>query len=423
MYFAVSIQHPSARIPRLPTLVRAFGFFLGVLGVGVLGLLLLGLFAAPALAATTATTAATRPASILDDESFRTDAQAGLDRLYAMDFPAAESAFAKIGERYPDHPVGPLLQALVPWWQILLDPENPAHDEQFLAAMDQVIDRSDRRLRRDSNDLDGLFFRSGAFAFRARVHAYRGRWLRAANDGRKALSSLRRVKKLDPGNVDLDFGIGLFDYLADVVPKQHSFLKPFALLFPRGDRARGMAELQHAAEQGRFVQTEAHYALYQIHFQFEKDYGKATADVAWLRQHHPENPVFEVAQGRLYAQLGFWADAGLLFQQVAESQVEGRQGYSGAIAEEALYWLARGEMANRRYPSALQYLDRLDYLAKERNYDAYMRAAGRLRRGMTYDALGRRDDAVRCYREVLDLRPEGDVRARAQEFLEKPFAG
>jgi hypothetical protein len=42
---------------------------------------------------------------------------------------------------------------------------------------------------------------------------------------------------------------------------------------------------------------------------------------------------------------------------------------------------------------------------------------------MTYDSLGRRDDAVRCYREVLDLRPEGDVRARAQEFLEKPFTG
>jgi tetratricopeptide (TPR) repeat protein len=404
----VSTTHPSAA--RFPTPLRASA---------VLAALLLGFLAAPAFAAGTAS----HPPSILDDPSFRADALAGLDRLYAMDFPGAESAFTRIGERYPDHPVGPFLQALVPWWQILLDPENPAHDAQFLAAMDQVSDRSDRRLRRDSNDLDGLFFQSGAFAFRARVEAYRGRWLRAANDGRRALSNLRRVRKLDPGNVDLNFGIGLFDYLADVVPKQHPFLKPFALFFPRGDRARGLSELQQAAEQGRFVQTEAYYALYLIHFQFEKDYGKANADVSWLRQHHPDNPVFEVAQGRIYAQLGQWADAGLLFQQVAESQVEGRPGYSGAVAEEALYWLARGEMAGRRYPNALQYLDRLDYLAKERNYDAYMRAAGRLRRGMTYDALGRRDDAVRCYREVLDLKPEGDVRARAEEFLGRPFAG
>jgi tetratricopeptide (TPR) repeat protein len=387
------------------------------------GALLLGLLAPPVLPARATPAPSPRPATILDDETFRADALAGLDRLYAMDFPAAASAFARIGERYPDHPVGPLLQGLLPWWQILLDPENPAHDEELLAAMDQVVDRADRRLRRNPNDLDGLFFRSGAYAFRARVHAYRGRWLRAANDGRRALQSLRKVQKLDPGNPDLGFGIGLFDYLADVVPKKHPFLKPFALLLPRGDRARGLAELQESAEHGRFVQTEAYYALYQLHFQFEKDYGKANADVSWLRLHHPENPVFEVAQGRVYAQLGQWADAGILFQQVAESQVAGRPGYSGAIAEEALYWLARGEMANRQYPSALEYLDRLDYLAAERNYDAYLRSAGRLRRGMTYDALGRRDDAVRCYKEVLSQSPEGDVRARAEEFLNRPFAG
>ncbi|HEV7518594.1 MAG TPA: hypothetical protein VGR07_20050, partial [Thermoanaerobaculia bacterium] len=129
----MSTTHPSAA--RFPTPFRA---------CAILAALLLGLLASPAFAAATAS----RPASILDDESFRADALSGLDRLYAMDFPAAASAFAEIGERYPDHPVGPFLQALVPWWQILLDPENPAHDAELLAAMDQVIDRSDRRLRR-----------------------------------------------------------------------------------------------------------------------------------------------------------------------------------------------------------------------------------------------------------------------------------
>ncbi|HTQ79821.1 MAG TPA: tetratricopeptide repeat protein, partial [Thermoanaerobaculia bacterium] len=364
-----------------------------------------------------------RPASILEDPNFRIEALSGLDRLYEMDFPAAESTFSQIEKEHPGHPVGPLLSGLLPWWSIQLDPEDPSHDSQFLAAMDQVIASAEGRLRRSSKDLDGLFFESGAYAFRARVHAYRGRWLRAANDGRRALAALRKVKKLDPDNVDLDFGIGLFDYLAAEVPRQHPFLKPFALLFPRGDKARGLAELQRAAEHGLFVQTEAHFALYQLHFLFEKDYGRALADVSWLREHHPNNPVFEVAMGRIYAQLGQWADAGVLFQEVAERQVDGRPGYSGAVAEEALYWLARGEMAGRRYADALQYLDRLDYLARERNYDAYMRAAGRLRRGMTYDALGRREEALRCYQEVLDLGAEGDVRARAKEFLSRPYAG
>jgi tetratricopeptide (TPR) repeat protein len=403
---------PPPAVPFVPRSRRP----LGPAGLAA-ALLLLGILAAPAVAG-----AAARPPTILDDAGFRADTLAGLERLYQMDFPGAERSFAGIGERFPDHPAGAFLRALVPWWSLLLDPDDTSHDAQVLAAMDEVVARADRRLRRDREDLDALFFKTGAFAFRARIHAYRGRWMKAALDGRRALSSLNRLHRREPDNDDLYFGLGLFDYLADVVPRQHPFLRPFALLLPHGDRRRGLSELERAATRGRFVQTEARYALFQLHMTFEKDYAKALADARWLVQQHPDNPLFQIAQGRVYAQLGLWAEATILFQQVAERQVGGQAGYSGALAEEALYWLARGEMAGGRYASALQYLDRLDYLVAERNYDTYLRAAGRLRRGMTYDALGRRDDAVRCYREVLAMNPEGDVRDRARELLAHPYA-
>ena len=369
----------------------------------------------------TAAHAAARPASILDDASFRQAVLAGLERLYQMDFPAAERSFAVVGERFPGHPAAAFLPALVPWWSLLADSDDRRYDARVMAAMDEVVARSDRRLRRDRQDLDARFFKAGAFAFRARIHAYRGRWLKAVLDGRRALANLNELHRRDPDNDDLYFGLGLFDYLADEVPRQHAFLRPFARFLPHGDRRRGLAELERAAVRGRFVGTEARYALYQIHFSFEKDFAKALGDARWLCQRHPDNPLFQIAKGKVYAQLALWPDAGLVFQEVAERQVEGQPGYSGALAEEALYWLARGEMAGGRYASALQYLDRLDFLVAERNYDTYLRAAGRLRRGMTYDALGRRDDAVRCYREVLTMDPEEDVRNRAREFLARPY--
>ncbi|HVS00561.1 MAG TPA: tetratricopeptide repeat protein [Thermoanaerobaculia bacterium] len=366
---------------------------------------------------------AKRPAapSILDDAAFRTEVQGGLDHLYAMDFAAAQTAFSHIEARYPGHPVGPFLRALVPWWTLLLDPEDPRHDKEFLAAMDEVIRRSEARLRRNPDDMDGLFFRTGASAFRARLHAFRRDWFKAGKDGQSALRNLRKLQRRDPQNVDLLFGVGLFDYLVDVVPRQHKFLRPVAILFPKGDRKRGLEELHRAAREGQFVHTEAHYALFQVYMTFERDAGKALTEVSWLRKHHPENTLFKMAEGRVYARQNRWAEASLVFQEVAERQVAGEPGYSGALAQEALYWLARGEMESGRYEGALQYLDRLDYLAAEREYDPYYRAAGRLRRGMTYDVLGRRDEAVRCYREVLAIKGTGDVHDRAQEFLSRPY--
>jgi tetratricopeptide (TPR) repeat protein len=365
--------------------------------------------------------ATARPASILDDGAFRADVKTGLDRLYGMDFTGAGETFSRLEARYPGHPAGPFLRALVPWWTLLLDPEDSRHDAELLAAMDKVIRLSEARLRRNPDDMDALFFRTGAHAFRARVYAYRKQWMRAGQDGRRALSNLRKLQKRDPQNVDLQFGIGLFDYLVDVVPRQHRYLRPVAVLFPRGSRTRGLAELERAGKEGRFVQTEAHYALFQIYMTFEKDFGKAMYEVAWLRARHPENSLFKVAEGRVFVRQNRWAEASLIFQEVAERQVNGDPGYSGALAQEALYWLARSEMAAGRYAGALQYLDRLDYLAAERNYDAYFRAAGRLRRGMAYDALGRRTDALRCYREVLAMQGAGDTRNRAEELLARPY--
>jgi hypothetical protein len=143
-----------------------------------LGVLLL-LFAASALTAQTP--------SILQDPYFQEEARLGLKHMYDMDFGAADEVFGRITARYPDHPVGPYLQALLPWWAIQLEPDDPSQDDIVLDAMERVIDLCDRRLRKDRGDLDALFFKSGAHALRGRLHSDRRRWLRAARDGQQAL--------------------------------------------------------------------------------------------------------------------------------------------------------------------------------------------------------------------------------------------
>src|SRR4051812_5508470 len=115
-------------------------------------LLLLVLAAVPALA---------RPRTILDDPEFRAEAQRGLDRLYDMDFNGADAIFAGISKRYPEHPVGPFLEALSPWWQIQVNIYDESRDDAFLKAMDTVLDRCEHRLKKDREDLDGMFFEAG----------------------------------------------------------------------------------------------------------------------------------------------------------------------------------------------------------------------------------------------------------------------
>ncbi|HSS52150.1 MAG TPA: tetratricopeptide repeat protein [Thermoanaerobaculia bacterium] len=362
-----------------------------------------------------------RPRTILDDAEFRVEAQAGLDKLYDMDFNGADAIFAGISKRYPDHPVGPFLEALSPWWQIQVNILDESRDAAFLKAMDEVLDRCKHRLRKDPQDLDGLFFEAGAHALRGRLYADRGSYFRAARDGQKALSSLQEVHKRDPQNPDLLLGIGLFDYLADVVPKQHPFLRVFTSFFPKGSRERGLAELEQAAEKGQFVSTEAAFSLLQIYFVFEDDYATSLHYARLLRDRYPDNSLFHVYEGRSFARLNLWDDARRSLQEVAERQAEGKPGYRGDVAEQALYLLSRDAVRRRQYTEALDLLQRLERQPQHGREESVYKTLGRLYRGMALDALGQRDEALRFYRLVRSAKGPDSAREIAKNLIKYPY--
>lgn len=375
------------------------------------------------LAALPGIPAVAQPASILQDPVFQEEARLGLKYMYDMDFGAADEVFGRLTARYPDHPVGPYLQAMLPWWAIQLEPEDPAQDELVFDGMKRVIDMSERRLKKNPADVDALFFKAGAHALRGRLHADRRHWLKAARDGQNALGALKEVVKRDPDNHDLYFGLGLFDYLADVVPKQHKILRPFSRLFPKGNKDRGITELERAMKQGQFVATEAAYALLQIHYVFEKDYMASLRYAHWLRARHPDNSIFHVYEGRIYERLGRFREAARTFQEVRSRHAKGQSGYTDAMAEQALYLLARVEMWQDHHNEALAYIQQLERLTATRPVNEY-KALGLLRKGMAFDAMGKRQAAVRCYRDVLAMKSyegDSDIRSRAKTFLKKPY--
>jgi len=376
--------------------------------------LLLGFAAIPAAATSK---------SVLDDPEFRAEVRQGLDRLYDMDFAGANAAFATVEQHYPGHPVGPFLRSLGPWWEILIDPDDESHDDAFFHAMDEVIDRCDKRLRADREDLDGMFFKAGALAFRGRLQSDRKHWLRAALDGKKALQLLEAVRQRQPDNPDLLLGVGLFDYLADVAPSQYPILKPFTRFFPKGDRRRGLQEIATAVEKGNFVSTEAAFCLVQIHYIFEHDYATSLHYARWLRDRYPDNALFHVYEGRSLAHLNLWPDERQDLLDVLARQSEGKPGYRGDVTQQALYVLGRDEVRWRQYADALPHLARLEILPNRGDMADDYKAYGRLYRGMALDAMGRRDEAVYWYQRALDMRPPGEVRDRARSYLKAPYPG
>ncbi len=359
--------------------------------------------------------------SVLDDPFVRRQAKQGLDLLYDMKFAEAARLFDQIDQRYPKHPIGPFLQALNTWWEILLDFSDTSRDAAFNDAMEEVIDRSDRILKQDKQNFDAMFFKGAALGFRGRLRSNRREWLGAATDGKRAMDYVLGVAEKDPSNHDYIFGKGLYDYYAAVIPERYPFARAITTFLPKGDRARGLAELERTASQGYYIQTEAAYFLLQIYYLFEKDFDKSVEYANWLRRRHPGNAFFHAIEGRIYARWGYWRQAETIFTDVLNRYKQGQAGYNAATAEQALYYLARARMNARQHKQGLSFLLQLEALSARSPDDTYFKVMGRLRQGMIYDALGQRALAQDRYREVLAMKEWGSSRDQAKKYLKHPY--
>ena len=384
--------------------------------------LLIGLAVGVLASTVTSTRAQTiRQVSVLEQSSVREVATIGLDHLYNLRFDRASAAFETLNAELPDHPVGPFLSSLTTWWSILLDLSDKSHDREFYAAMDEVIERCDRILKKDKDNVDAKFFKGAALGFRGRLRSNRGDWFKAAMDGKRAMDYVLAVPEMDPDNDDYAFGKGIYDYFAAVVPQKHPFVKPVMGLFPRGDRARGLALLERTATSGHYIQTEAVYFLLQINFLYENNYAKSLEYARWLRERYPSNSFFHAIEARVLAQSGRWTESAEGFRAILDRYKDGQFGYNDAMAEQSLYFLARERMIRRAFDEALPLLLQLEALSARNKEDSYFKVLGRLRQGMAYDALGNRELAMQRYRQVLKMKDWADAHGRASSYLDEPY--
>lgn len=359
--------------------------------------------------------------SILGDSLVMEQAEEGLHLVYNLQFDSAAVIFEGITRKHPRHPIGPFFEGLNIWWQIMGNLHDDRHDKRFNRLMQDVIDRADKLLDRDEENVDGLFFKGLGLSFRGRLHSNRRHWLRSIRDARGAIKQVVRLAETNAESDDFYFGWGIYDYFADALPDERKWLAPLTLFFPNGDRERGIEELQRTFEHGRLLRAEAAYFLFQIYTNYEPDYNRSLEYITWLRVRYPRNVIFRSLEGRAYARFGRWDEAVRIFNEQLTKWEAGEDGYNDALAEQSLYYLARAEMARGAFHDALDYLKRLNDLTEPLGDDSAFHVLGLLRQGMAFDALGYRRYAEMRYKQVIPMDNWSGSRERAKRYLERPY--
>lgn len=279
-----------------------------------------------------------------------------IDDMYNFDFHKAEVEFNWMRYNYPEHPLPYFLFGISTWWQMMpnLDKETPLGDE-FLAYMDQAIEKAENMLDVNEDNMEAEFFLAGAYGFVGRYHSEKHNWGKATNAGRLALKYLNEIRGNEDFSPEILFGDGLFNYYSVYIKETYPLLRPVLAFFPKGDKELGIEQLEKVTTNAFYTRMEAIYFLMRIKAFDMNETFEALRLSEYIYEKYPNNPYFHRFYARMLYSAGQYKEAASVSQEILNRVVAKQTGYEEISGRYAAFFLAHDYRSSNNWPAAERY--------------------------------------------------------------------
>ncbi len=235
---------------------------------------------------------ATINAQILQDSVSLDLIKKGIDSTYNLQFSYAGEVYNRISKMYPEHPIVIIFKEIVRYWENYpLLPNSTA-----LALFEKNLRKCIRLCEKNNNsDYDAEYLMANLCARGLLLSFYTDNDLK--NEVIPLATSTYKyiMRSFNYTSIYPDFFLftGLYNYYREIYPKIHPFYKPFSILFPKGDRIRGIKDLQKASRSSILLKAESFSDLSYIYMTYENNYQRGAYFSKNLHDLYPVNPEFK----------------------------------------------------------------------------------------------------------------------------------
>jgi tetratricopeptide (TPR) repeat protein len=255
-----------------------------------------------------------------------------LEHIYSGQLGLAIPEARKMQEQFPEHPLGYLLEAETIWWKIWCASaefkfgmtmarrrEKTEADQHYFDLTAKATSLAEAGLKKhDSAEMQ--LYAGMADALSSRLYGLRWESRNAARAGVRAREHFVRALALDASLADADMGLGLYNYYVDTLSTMARVLR-FMMGIPGGSKAEGIALLQRAIQEGQLTPPLARFYLALNLHNYDQRYEEALQVILPLTEQYPQNPIFQLMKGDLYAKLGRKAQAVGSYQAAAAAKI------------------------------------------------------------------------------------------------------
>ncbi len=331
----------------------------------------------------------------------------------------------KLGTSHPNSPAVSYFLANGYWWKIFRvyiydkDAKSTPYDSHFENAIEETISRCELRLKRDKNDIIALFYLGNAHSLKSRVKGLRGSYFSAGRDAAKGKKYLEQVLDQHPSQYDAFYNIGMYNYLAGALPGYAKVLKTF-LFLPGGDKNKGLSLLKIAGQKSTYFGDEAQLILARFYGDLEDQPADALRIVQSFRQRFPENAWFHYWQGTLLSdEINDYKQAELIYESILQKCKSNVRTYNKELENQAVLKLARVHSKQLEPEKAISEVRAL--IQAKPKEPSWILPRAYLELGNFYDQIGKRNEAVLAYKQVLSSRNHRDYHEQASKRLDDNY--
>lgn len=374
--------------------------------------------------------------------------RSGLDALYNIDYDKANRDFKEIVQLYPNHPGGYQLLAARLWIKTLYESRRLQgslySSESFYASGDDKVDPkivtefrnltreakrlAEAKLKQEPKNVEALDFLANTEGLKASFEeAVERRHFAALRDGNDAVNHHRDVLKLDPKYIDAQITIGLYEYVVGSLPLPVKILA--GATGYRGSKKRGLAMLEQVAKEGRWAQDDAKSVLILL-YRREKRFADVLTLARELSAKYPRNYLLKLESAGALVSL-----AGVKRKQKDVAGAVQAEKEAFATFEDVLRdrnvrdTAARAlDLIHFKYGEVLQAAGYHDRAAKEflaatkiDHAEPGLITMAHLYAARSYDAAGKRDEALAQYKQVLARPNVYDAHEEAKRGLRQAY--
>ncbi|HXG67018.1 MAG TPA: tetratricopeptide repeat protein, partial [Blastocatellia bacterium] len=291
------------------------------------------------------------------------------------------------------------------------DEYDRKREQQFNALINQAINTAKARLQKNPQDVEALYYQASAYGLRAGYSVTVKRSFRKAiGDANNSVKLQKRVVKLDPNYVDAYLSIGLYEYVIGSLPFLWRTLARLAGI--SGSKEKGMKYLEKVVEGGKYTADDARVLLIGLYGR-ERKPERALEMISYLAKKYPRNYLFSVERGAmLYAQ-GRSDEGAQVFAELLKDE------RIAQTATDVIYYQwGESLMARKDYAAAVE---RYNEVTRWPKSEKTLATLAHLHAGQALDLLGKREQALAEYREVLKRENVFDSHKQARQYTEKRY--